>query len=424
MIQGQKGLRDYRYYFLAVAWAVLGWIFIYTHDDFAWGSMQYIFPSDVNGRYIGHLFSLTLTRSRILKMVVVSATMTGIVYCIERIFRKNYVYLVSVLSILLLPRVIFRQTIAWVSGFANYTTAVLFLLLFAVYVVEHTSGECNSKRYILLLAVLGMVNSLFVEHCTIFNVILGVLLAGYYIVHRQIRWDYLGYCIGSLLGALAMFSHPVYHVVLNQEDEYRAVASGGLLTRMKENYLAVIFQEGYFNNLFLNVLILAVCILLFHKKSKEGFKYLSLKVLVGLGLLVMCVFWCCTAFFLIKYGYAYANYFTGYQRSIVGAFTFFNLIITITCSLILSSSEGVDYFLMNLWASFIIIITPLFVVTPIGSRCFLGSYIILVMILCRLLSGISWYSVSITCKYAEMLAVVALGFLFIRYFYIYGGYSA
>ena len=246
-------------------------------------------------------------------------------------------------------------------------------------------------------------------------------MVGYYgFYNKQIRRDYLGYCIGSISGAIAMFSHPVYHVILDNEDGYRAVAAGGLIARMKENYLSAIFQEGFFNNLFLNTLFLAVCFILFLQYPKKKFKHLSLKYVVELGLLVMCVFWCCSLYLLIKYGYAYANSFTGHQRAIVGLFTFFSLIYAIMCSMILSSTEKVDYLLLNLWASFVIMIAPLFAVTPIGSRCFFGSYIIMIMIVCRLLGCVEWKPQKKEYRCAKMAAVVVIAILFIRYSYIYG----
>lgn len=408
----------YRYIILAFSWAILGWLFIYTHDDFAWGSMHYIFPSDVNGRYAGHLFSLTLTRSRVLKMVIITVTMTGIVYCIERIFKTTYAYLTAVLSILCLPRIIFRQAIAWVSGFANYATAVLFLLIFFVYIVEHMKGY--AKKDVSLLVVLGVVNSLFVEHSTIFNLVLAISIVGYYIIHKHIRWDYICYCAGSVGGTIAMLSHPVYHVVLNHEDGYRAVAAGGILVRMKENYLGVIFQEAFFNNLFLNTLLLGVCIMLFLQYPKEKLQRGLLRSVVILCLLIMCIFWSYSTYMLLKYGYAYASSFTGYQRTIAGALTFLTLICSMICTFVLSSTMKNNYSLLCLWVSFIMLIAPLFVVTPIGSRCFFGSYIILVIILCNLLSKVSWDSVMIRCRYLEIATVFVILSLFVRYYYIYG----
>lgn len=73
----------------------MGWLYPYNHDDWYWGTMEYVFPSPENGRYAGHLFPLLLTRSRVLRMVVIAITITGIIYCIERIFKKSSAFIIA-----------------------------------------------------------------------------------------------------------------------------------------------------------------------------------------------------------------------------------------------------------------------------------------------------------------------------------------
>jgi len=130
-----------RYGMLLVLWAVLGWMYPYTHDDWYWGTMKYVFPSPENGRYAGHMFSLLLTRSRTLRMFVIALTITGVIYCIERIFKKPSAFVIATLSILTLPVPILRQAVVWTSGFSNYATSAFFLLVFTVYVLEHPVGQ-------------------------------------------------------------------------------------------------------------------------------------------------------------------------------------------------------------------------------------------------------------------------------------------
>ena len=64
--------------------AILCYLFPYTGDDWAWGSKIGIdrlnnWFENYNGRYVGNLIVLAMTRSNLLKAVIMSFCLTGIV---------------------------------------------------------------------------------------------------------------------------------------------------------------------------------------------------------------------------------------------------------------------------------------------------------------------------------------------------------
>ena len=404
---------------LLAVWAVLGWMYPYTLDDYYWGTMKYVFPSPENGRYAGHVFSLILTRSRTLRMLGVAVTITGIIYCIERIFKKPSSFIIATISILTLPVPVLRQAIVWTSGFANYATSAFFLLVFAVYVIEHPTGRSCRKLTLILLPLLGMLNSLLIEHSMVFNVVFSVCLICFFLMKHELRWDYIAYGIGGLLGAGLMLSNPVYRNVMNNTDYYRSVASGGIIKRVKMNFLGAILHDGYMKNVFVNSLMLGLLLILLLQRSKNRSWRKSSNTFICFCLAIIGVFVFMTGRLFIGHGSDYD--LLGNYRLIMSILSLAAFFCAIISSMLLSSEDGVDYFLLSLWGAFLVILAPLFVVAPIGGRCFLQTYVILIMILCRLAGKITldeWPK--------EIRKIISCGaFIFIAallagHFYIYG----
>ena len=79
-----------RYLVCFLVCAVLAWFFPYSGDDWAWGSeigadrLRSWFEM-YNGRYVGNLFVLAMTRSNLAKALIMSVCLVGILFCIERI---------------------------------------------------------------------------------------------------------------------------------------------------------------------------------------------------------------------------------------------------------------------------------------------------------------------------------------------------
>ena len=115
-------------------------LFPYTLDDWAWGGQIGLnrlstWFDNYSGRYFGNLIVLALTRSNLLKSFVMSFCITGIAVLIDKLTGKQKNGVFIILSLLIfMPVSLFRQTIAWTSGFANYTTSIFLTLIYIYYV--------------------------------------------------------------------------------------------------------------------------------------------------------------------------------------------------------------------------------------------------------------------------------------------------
>ena len=85
---------------------LLSLLFPYSGDDWAWGSQIGLdrlaahFEA-YNGRYVGNLIVLALTRSNVLKALCMSLFIVGIIYMIEKISGNRTAPLIACVALLL-----------------------------------------------------------------------------------------------------------------------------------------------------------------------------------------------------------------------------------------------------------------------------------------------------------------------------------
>ena len=253
--------------------AILCYLFPYTGDDWAWGSKIGIdrlnnWFENYNGRYVGNLIVLAMTRSNLLKAVIMSFCLTGIVALCEYIFKRKWVFYVSCVALVLIPKLIFRQAVVWTAGYANYVTSMFFTLLFIAYVYPIFQETMPRRKvwHCLPLFVLAVINALIVEHLTIYNVVLACGVLVYTIcVHRKVVASHVAYLIGSVAGAAYMFSNSAYHTIANNQDQYRQMAEGGVISRAFDNYVNEIAKHLCLNNCWMNLAIVIVCAMIYKK---------------------------------------------------------------------------------------------------------------------------------------------------------------
>ena len=253
--------------------AILCYLFPYTGDDWAWGSKIGIdrlnnWFENYNGRYVGNLIVLAMTRSNLLKAVIMSFCLTGIVALCEYIFKRKWVFYVSCVALVLIPKLILRQAVVWTAGYANYVTSMFFTLLFIAYVYPIFQETMPRRKvwHCLPLFVLAVINALIVEHLTIYNVVLACGVLVYTIcVHRKVVASHVAYLIGSVAGAAYMFSNSAYHTIANNQDQYRQMAEGGVISRAFDNYVNEIAKHLCLNNCWMNLAIVIVCAMIYKK---------------------------------------------------------------------------------------------------------------------------------------------------------------
>lgn len=79
------------------------------------------------------------------------------------------------------------------------------------------------------------------------------------IAHHKVIASHVAYFLGTVAGAVYMFSNSAYHSIANNQDGYRQMAEGGVVSRAIDNYVNEIAKHLCLNNVWMNLGIFAVC---------------------------------------------------------------------------------------------------------------------------------------------------------------------
>lgn len=390
---GEKTSKWLRYGICFVLISALCWLFPYTGDDWAWGSQIGIdrlnsWFANYNGRYLGNIFVLIMTRSNVIKTLIMALCLTGTVYLGEYITKKKYAFYVGCVSLALIPKLILKQAVVWTAGFSNYVTSLFLTMIFIAYIYPIFEKNMPKRKiwHCIPMFVLGVANTLIVEHLTIYNVVVAVAVIGYTIfVHRKVIASHVAYATGAVAGAWYMFSNEAYHTIANNEDGYRQMAEGGVVSRALTNYVEVIVKHLVLNNVWINLLILAVCMILLQQcfdKEKQNSKICFLaNGCVG----VMAVFnvWALLSSFGIS-TFAKQNRLLYIEALLATIYVLALLVFSVLVGL----AQKKLWHLLFWNLSIICVAAPLLVVNPIGERCFFVTYIFFVMLLLELMGQI------------------------------------
>ena len=394
-VTDEKQKKIARYLIVFALLVVLCWMFPYTGDDWAWGSSMGIdrlnsLFEGYNGRYAGNLLVICLTRSNVLKSLVMAGCITGTIFCMEYFVEGETTFYLSVLVLLAMPRYLVRQSIVWTSGFTNYEVSI-FLTLICLCILKrnYAAGDKGQQaKWAIIVFIVATISTLFVEHVTLYNVAISIILLFAYLLKMHKRNAVLiSYVIGSLAGCALMFSNSAYRNIAEGSDTYRQMVGSGVIGQAIKNYFKVIYKEAYFNNIALNFMLLTVCLIALITCLPDFMSRLE-KAIGGFCAIIMVVFWVYSVYSRIVYGYEYQYGEITKHTVAEGILTAINVLATIILVLLISYRRG-TFIKTGFWVLSAILVTgPIFFVNPIGSRCFFASYIFLVNLTCQLIKDL------------------------------------
>jgi hypothetical protein len=212
--------------------AVLAFLFPPTGDDWSWGSQEgahrfHTFFAGYNGRYMGNLAVLLLTRTPWLSPFVVALTLCLILQLLVTITgtRTWAGYLGAAALVVAMPLDQWRQTVVWLSGFTNYTLATLCLLVLG-FCIQQTWAETPWTRSRLAAAVVlpfAFASALFIEHVTILIVLASLLQVAALVRAKRLNLLAVSWATGSVIGGVAMFSNSAYRKAAGGTSGYQGI---------------------------------------------------------------------------------------------------------------------------------------------------------------------------------------------------------
>lgn len=376
--------------FLFVVFALLVYLFPYSGDDWAWGSsigldrLKANFEN-YNGRYAGNWLVLLLTRSELLNMVV-----TGVSLVCVCLFPKLFAesksvlpYLFGTVLFFLLPKQIFVQAVVWTAGYSNYIPPIL--LVFGYFLLVKNLFADEPPRYSWLtcagVTVIGFFASLFMENVTLYNVGISALLILFALFKfKRLFLAPILHFVGSVAGAVYMFTNSAYRTIASGSDGYRETALTGGLKETLVKQTEVIFTQFFRNNfvvlLIFSVLCAAVYLLYVRTSDNKKIKYAGL-ALLGLNVFSLFLIYSKSIFtyWEMNPGQGNSRMLTVLAFALAAALYFGSAVLLIFLCV---KPQAMKWKLLLLLVSVPILIAPLVIVNPIGPRCFFPPYFMLI----------------------------------------------
>ncbi len=402
----KKIIKENKIYILFfIALSFLACFFSPMGDDLMWGTndglelLKNRFV-DYNGRYLGNISAIVLTRIPRLLPLVKGFVLTGIIYLMQKMApnkNKDMVYLSATLFVF--PSLMLIQGIVWTAGFSNYCLSSL-IIMASLYIVFYKQDR--KLWHIPALIVMGIAGQLFMETYTLFSLMMAVCAVVYFAYkNKKPDWASITYLVSCVLGAVIMFSNSVYVKIVTEGTKYQNIeGKTDSVTQSLLNFFESIFSKVLANMLIgcypAIVIILIIC---FVKMKKSGKK--SKAVIYGLiaSLLASIIFAVRIIMGLIKY----KN-----PMHVKGDLGVLTLIIFVAAALMIVSffdkqqkRKVLMYFLMIMSTSI-----PFCVIGPVGARCFMPAYIMFIMIINTLYDFKNNRIMSVIFKVAATLVFV------------------
>lgn len=399
-IRNKRSAHVLIYVFAGLGIAAMLYCAPYFKDDWAWGSQIGLdrlqsFFAGYNGRYLGNLLVLLITRSKALKIIIMTAGVLALPALVSRIADKRLFLLFPLCLILLfvMPSDLFRQTIVWASGFSNYVPPVLITLIY-ILIIKNVLGDTApqyKKGTALGVFLLGLCGALFMEHVTLYNILLGFVVWIFAkIKFKRFFREHTAFLSGAIIGAALMFTNSSYGFISSGKDQYhyRSVAMGGTLSRYFDTIgknIEIISNNLTECNAVLNiVLTVLVCIIIhrLYKKEKVA-KGRKISLSIAAGICVAYSVYCSVLTLWLKIGKtAIARNSIAYGWRFAFTLLFSFALLAFICLAVRDKNARIKqlFALVSAYA----FAAPLFVVTPLTARCFLPCYTMLMLLACLL----------------------------------------
>lgn len=380
-------------FILFVFYFFLSYLTPLTHDDWTWAihfgtDRLGDWFKDYNGRYLGNLTEILITRSnfiRYLLMGILGSALVVLPLLIARTSKWTLSFL-SFFLVLSVPLGMLKSTFTWAAGFANYNTAIFCILLYILIIknVFYDKAPRYSPFVVCIALPLGVVSQLFVEHATIYNVFAALFIIVYsFIKFRKFYFFQALYFVGTLIGAVIMFTNGAYVKIFSGADNYRSVETNqGLFSRIYEVFYTDMYKLFIMNNMWLNIVLALVTILLLVKAGRN--LSTGLLIIKNSFIFILTIY----AFYVpIVKNTLHLSFFTNPVKNAnfeAWLSVLFYLVLILSVILFISNRNlkvELSFYLLS--AAFVS--APLFLITPIGARCFVIPYLMFVLYIIRLL---------------------------------------
>jgi hypothetical protein len=312
---------------------------------------------------------------------------------------------------------VWRQAVAWTSGFANYALAALGMLLFIRAAQKEWAGPTSKKPAVLIAhGMLAFASCLFMEHVTLYLVLASLT---HVVLYRRRRGSVppkgIAWLGGSILGAALMFSNGAYRVAAETSTGYQKMptsAEGGTLRAIVEQGTTLVSRLAVVDNVVLNIL-LAIVLCLLAATTADAKRSRTFARLVPFGVALFL------ALTMVLRSAQWAGELPAPWASGAGvaAALLFGLLVWAARWLVQERSSAVG--LAVVAVSILILVVPLAAIRPIGPRNFYPTYLLFLICLSFMVRELSHRLPSTVASWITPLVGALAASYLVLYFAVY-----
>ena len=360
----------------------IGYQVPYCHDEWQWGLDERVELMktgfrNYNGRYLGNILALIITRSVLAKAVVLSLGVVWLLHVLYGNVKQNRGEKSSEINLLLLlcllffilavPSTLFQQSYGWPAAFVNFVPPVILFLIYYNWTEELYRTEKENYTYFQTLAAipLGIAVQLFSEHITVFVAAYAVWILLYTAVrYKKVYAVQINFLWASIMGAVIMFSNGAYSRAADGTDGYKEIHT--TLGGMAQQFISKIWYHLLLNNWILNIVLAGLLLFLIIKKNRKNI--LSVEMTV-----VFCGYSTYSVFHKICPEWVFdGNQMLNHGINTALSILFFANVLLCIWQYV-DKKERISICILYLSAA--VVAMPLLAANPIGARCFYVSYV-------------------------------------------------
>ncbi len=358
--------------------SILMWWSPLISDDMEFARMSFSGLSDVihyslyygNGRLLGNISAIILSRSLPLRVVIKAVTISLIIILLPYVTRCKSLaaYLLSFILIVAMPASLFGEVFTWTSGFSNYVPPIC-LTLIILFIIKITGEKCSCRFWnIITIPVIfgmGVASQLYVEHSSIVNLLLAGSIVVIAIKEKKKITPVAVWFASTITGIGIMAIIPkIFFAAGNRSAGYRTINVGGLKEIIKSSFFHSIVLSRYWGKSYIVLgALLAICMLLIYKNRN------TLKTRVLKRLFAACLIW--IGLYLLN---------SNEEKGFFNFFTLFKCLIPIVVFvtvLMKCKKEEVKPVIYVMIILFCASLAPFLIVSPCPNRVILQSYVII-----------------------------------------------
>ena len=365
--------------FFAAA-AYVAWNTPYCHDEWKWASPERIELlkrgfAGYNGRYLGNLLALVIVRSRIAKTIVLAGGTTLLAAAMRRTLPGGRLFLLPacMLSLLLIPSELYQQSFGWSAAFVNFVPPVIICLFLTGRMAENMRNGAvpgTGEKICYLLAAFAA--ALFAEHMTLFAAAEAVWLVIYDLTGKR-KMGSVYFMAGSFAGAVCMFTNSAYRRAAGGNAGKKIqVGPGEIFSENIRTVLSFLY-EPYVIIAIAAAVLLTLLTVRRLRKDRSG--------MPGMLAALACV-WIFAACALVMHECSRFALTDNEKR---------NLVLRTALSFVYCFGTAYllwkllhDVWMVSWWLGAAVMAVPLLAASPIGARCFFGSYVFECVVVVRL----------------------------------------